>query len=93
MSNSDMRLYGRNSPTFVPDPILEGLRQYRDNRREPGGFLCAVLENDLVGAFARADSTSRACLNDIIMYLQREVPARCWGSREKVNAHLKGDAT
>lgn len=54
-----------------------------------GGFCRAVLENDLAGAFGRADSDNRADLFEIVGYVYNELPQNCWGSRENVAAWLK----
>jgi hypothetical protein len=51
-----------------------------------GGFITAVLENDLRGAIGRADEDAFHNIKDIVRYLWNEVPAPCWGSKEKVKA-------
>jgi hypothetical protein len=51
-----------------------------------GGFITAVLENDLAMAMGKADKDARENLFDIIKYLWNECPAPCWGSKEKVKA-------
>jgi hypothetical protein len=50
----------------------------------PGGFLQAVLENDLVVAAHHADATNRNHLYDYAAVLQNDVPHNCWGSRSAV---------
>jgi hypothetical protein len=72
----------------IPDGILEGLINYRDKRIPTGGFLWAVLANDLSKSFARADSSSLAALQDIIQFVWWEMPSVAWGSPEKVDAWL-----
>jgi ferredoxin len=73
---------------FIPENILGGIRRYVDSHIQTGGFLRAVLENDLSDSFARADSTSRRILPDILRYLMWDVPGDCWGSPEKVKLWL-----
>ena len=51
-----------------------------------GGFLTTVMENDLMGAMARADVYNRASLHAICGYIYMEIPSDCHGSREKVEA-------
>lgn len=63
---------------FVP-----GLRRWVDSGIEPGGFLCAVLRNDLRDALARADYASATSIQDLVTYMERYLPGDCWGSPEK----------
>ena len=72
----------------VPKYILDIINRYVDDDVPPGGFLTAVLSNDLVGAFAWADSDCKSALPDIVRYLNNEIPAVCWGSKDKVEAWL-----
>ena len=72
----------------IPPRTLAGLRAYADNRVPTGGFLRAVLENDLSESIGRADPENMAALTDIVAYVFWEVPAKCWGSPEKVAAWL-----
>jgi hypothetical protein len=48
----------------------------------------AVLENNLVEAFGRADETNAARMRDWATWLFNEAPSTCWGSPEKVQAWL-----
>jgi hypothetical protein len=73
----------------VPAHILPGIDRYVEQHIEPGGFLMAVFENDLKGAFGRADETNRARLFDIVAYVYNCTPLACQGSPEKVDAWLK----
>lgn len=54
-----------------------------------GSFVNAVLENDLIQAIGRADEDALDNLKEIVKYLYNEVPAQCWGSKEKVSAWRK----
>ncbi len=72
----------------LPEPLQGGLQRYIENRIEPGGFLRAVLENDLAGAFGRADILNRARMFEIVSWLYNEAPSICWGSREAVKRWL-----
>ena len=70
----------------IPKYILEGLYGYQEFGWELGGFLTAVLENDLYHAIARADQESLSVLKDIVSYIHWEMPANCNGSPELVAA-------
>lgn len=72
----------------VPEHLHDGLIRYLAHRIQPGGFLMAVLENDLAGALNRADGTSRAGLVEIGRFLYNDVPQGAWGSPAKVAAWL-----
>lgn len=70
----------------VPDNLREGLIRYFCDRILPGGFLQAVLVNDLAEACRRADPFTGRCLPQVIAYLDQFVTPDAWGSREKVLA-------
>ena len=72
----------------VPGRILDSINRYVDDNVPPGGFLTAVLSNDLAKAFGAADSASKPALPEIVRYLNNEVPAQCWGSHDKFEAWL-----
>jgi len=72
----------------APAHILDGIWDYAQNHRLHGGFVMAVLENNLNEALGQADSSSLAGLRDICAYVTWEIPATCHGSKEKVQAWL-----
>jgi len=74
---------------IINNIIRAALIRYIDERREPGGFLKAVLSNDLINAVGRADTKNRADLAEIVQYCYNELPSRAWGSPEKVKAWLE----
>ena len=72
----------------IRQDMVDVIRMYVDNRIEPGGFLTAVIENDLSGAVGRADGDNLRNLPAIVGYFYNETPAACWGSKEKMTAWL-----
>lgn len=68
--------------------LQPGLERYRDHGIKPGGFLSAVLENDLYMALARADDWNRDNLGQIVKWVHWSLPAHIWGSREAVQRHV-----
>ena len=52
----------------------------------PGGFLWAVLENNLKEAVGRADDEHMESLPAIVAYIYNHTPSACWGSPEEVKA-------
>lgn len=76
----------------VPQHTLEALDMYVKERIPTGDFLYAVLTNNLMEAFGRADELNREALYDICVYVYNEIPGICHGSPEKVESWLNGKA-
>jgi hypothetical protein len=68
----------------IPQHLLNSLERYLNHGIMPGGFLTAVLENNLCEAFGRADIHSSQILKEIVGYIYNHLPSGSWGSREKV---------
>ena len=68
--------------------IRQALDKYAAEGRPIGGFLAAVLSNDLMNAIGRADEENRRDLFEICAYVYNDLPAPCHGSREKVREWL-----
>ena len=73
----------------VPEHIRDGLIGYVEHHWRPGGFLTAVLSNDLKEAMGRADDLARDGLFAIVKWLYSCAPSSCWGSPERVNDWLR----
>lgn len=73
----------------IPDYMIGGLVRYIDNHIQPGGFLTAVLSNDLMGACGQADDTNRHLLFNYCNFLYNHAPSKCWGSPEAVARWLE----
>lgn len=56
-----------------------------------GGFLQAVISNDLREAMGRADEGSRQIVFQIVSYLHNDVPAGCWGSPGRWDEWMAAD--
>lgn len=67
---------------------LAPLRRYIDHKIPPGGFLQAILCNDLKEAMGRADGSNRRRVFEYVEWLYNFAPASCWGSPEKYRAWL-----
>lgn len=68
----------------VPEHLQPGLVRYLGDGIRPGGFLCAVLANDLAGAVSRADGDSAKGLVPLVRFLFDYAPVLAWGSTEAV---------
>jgi len=77
----------RNLVVECPQNIRESIRAYVRGR-PTGGFLEAVLQNDLMEAVLRADDTNRECLPAILAFVYNNVPSPMWGSPKAVDDHL-----
>lgn len=67
---------------------VQGINNYVQYGLAPGGFVKAVLSNDLKGAFGKADLNNRENMFEIVKYCYNEIPANCWGSNEAVQNWL-----
>lgn len=64
---------------------VETIDRFVEHGIPPGGFIYAVLTNNLKESFMRADTHNREYLFDIVSYCYNEIPAAAWGSVEKYN--------
>ena len=76
----------------TPERVVKDLLRYSVLRIPAGGFLQAVLENNLREACGRADDFNRERLFEIVSFIYNELPSQCWGSPAKVKAWLEGDS-
>ena len=82
-------MMNHDSYGMVRKDCLDSLDRYVTHGIPTGGFLEAVLCNDLMESFGRADSDNRFALFDICRYVYNELPGGCHGSPERVRAWLK----
>jgi len=75
----------------VRQDTIDTINNYVKIGLPPGSFVQAVLENNLMEAFGRADGGNRLSLFSICEYVYNEIPSACHGSPEKVKAWLKKD--
>jgi len=69
----------------LPTHMQEGMCRYIQRGILPGGFATAVLENNLVDAFARADATNTHAMRAWASWLYNRAPRGCWGSPKAVD--------
>ena len=80
---------GKADWSLIPERMRGGLRRYIENGIPPGGFLSAVLCNDLRGAVERGDDENQMILHQYIRFLYNYAPAQCWGSEAKFKAWVE----
>lgn len=73
---------------MLPFDTKEQIDNYVEHKIPPGGFLYAVLSNDLMKAVMKADDRNIHCLLDIMRYLYNDTPSGCWGSPKEVKEWL-----
>ena len=69
----------------LPSHMRDAARNYIENGIPPGSFLTAVICNDLMGAFRRADDINRAAMWDWARFFYTEAPPACWGREAKMD--------
>ena len=74
---------------YIPDRMMPSIKRYVEEKKPPGGFLTAVIQNDLSGACSKADDENMRNLQAYVAYFYNEVISECWGSKEKMEAWLK----
>jgi len=70
---------------LIPAHMRPGVLRWIAGGIRPGSFLSAVLENNLMEAYSRADSTNAACMRDYVIFLHNYAPSESYGSVEEVN--------
>ena len=81
---NNLRTWGSFSPG-----VHAALERYLIARRAPGGFLLAVLRNDLTQAvLCRNEETECDSLDELVQWLWFYAPDEVWGTFDKVEAWL-----
>jgi len=71
----------------LPEHLRAGMQNYLRDGLTPGGFMCAVLDNDLIDAVAHcSDKENAESLIALCLYLLYWAPALAYGSPEKRKA-------
>lgn len=73
----------------LPNHMKAGVARYILNGIGGGSFLNAVLENNFIQAFNRADDTNMKYMKQWAQFLYSEAPIKCWGSPEEVAAWIE----
>ena len=73
----------------IPGHMHGALAHYVVNHCPTGGFLRAVLSNNLTQAVIRADNRNREAITAYVGFLYDHVPSNCWGSLETYNAWIE----
>ena len=74
---------------LIPEYTMESLREYLLEGTPVGGFLRAVLENDLFGAVGRADPENQAALPKIVALIYNVFPGSSRNYEEWLAMHSR----
>ena len=73
-------LRGMEEPiSFVPFHMRDGLLRYLEFGIMPGGFLEALINNDLKTTYARADHINTLKIREYLVWLMNYAPSDSWG--------------
>lgn len=73
----------------IPKAVTDAINYHVLEGRHCGGFVTAILENNLTVAVTRADPDNAVLLKEIVMYCIYKIPHGSWGSPEKVKEWRK----
>jgi hypothetical protein len=73
----------------LPEHMQDVARRYVEDGLQPGHFMTAVLSNDFLGAFKRADDENASRMFDWARWLHDECPSGAHGSPEEVADWIK----
>lgn len=79
-------------PSHCPDHLREAFERYVTHGIPAGDCLRAVLANDMMGAFQRADVNTARHMAAIVSYVYNVIPQRAYGSYEAVDAWIAAHA-
>lgn len=79
----------KGEKAMMPRALKASIDLYVDRGVPVGGFVYAVLSNNLFEVFSRAEEHYRANLETICDYIQNYTPAICYGSEERVTKWLE----
>ena len=74
-------------PAYMHDGVIRFVMQ--GVAPDQYGFLYAVLSNNLIKAFAKADAANMAALQGWTLLLHNDLPHNCYGSPERVDEWAK----
>lgn len=74
----------------LPFHMQDTARRYVEQGIPGGSFFTAVVSNDLMGAFAKADDCNVEAMRDWCTWLYNDAPSGCYGSPQKVAEWISG---
>lgn len=78
----------QNLEPWIPEQVRQALIRYRDHHIPTGGFLYAVLCNNLKEAIGRADEMNINFIPAIVSWCYNNLPNGSWGTPDAVEYWL-----
>ena len=75
--------------SLIPERVMNNLLAYVEGQEALGGFLYAVMSNNLFQAVGRADTEMKPLIPLLVHYIHWEIPGECHGSPEHVKAWME----
>lgn len=72
----------------IPGYMHSAIIDYYEKGYQPGGFLTALINNDLRETFARADDTNIRHIRNYIMWFYNFAPGGTWGYPDAVETWI-----
>jgi len=72
----------------LPPRMWGGIARYLAHGIPPGGFLTAVISNDLRGSVAHGDDENINLLPQYVKFFYNCVSSNCWGSPKRFDAWI-----
>ena len=69
---------------YVPEHTQHALENYIIHGLQPGGFVTAVLCNNLIKAASSCDHLNQQYLSDIAKWVFHAAPIGCWGDERTI---------
>ena len=73
----------------LPDSLKNVIEDYIEFGHNPGSFVMAVMENNLISSIKHMDPLADYTLEDVVEYVYENVPAECFGSLLTVASHIR----
>jgi len=73
----------------IPLYTKQTIDDYVEHGVPPGGFVRAVLANDLIGALSSADYNNSRYMFEIVGYIYNNIPASCHGSHQIIDEWIE----
>lgn len=74
---------GTGKCKVIPKTAQDEIDRHVEDGCPCGDFITAILDNDLKGAFQRADDHNIAYMKEIVTYMYAHTPADCQGSKQR----------
>ena len=73
----------------LPEHMRGGMYRWIEYGILPGSFGLAILRNNLVDSYGKADEINLDYMKQWAFWLYNYAPADCWGSRAKIDAWME----